>query len=86
MDNYSARGRKKTEALLPYLERDIRALVDEEAQTDPKFQTTFRYLKVTAREVRDQLILQKGYTDEALPTRQTVGDILNRLGYRLRKP
>ncbi|MEL6606475.1 MAG: hypothetical protein AAFP20_25110 [Cyanobacteria bacterium J06614_10] len=86
VDNYSARGRKKTEVLLPNLEHDIRELVDEEAQADPKFQTTFRYLKVTARAVRDQLILQKGYADEDLPTRQTVGDILNRLGYRLRKP
>ncbi|MEL6162106.1 MAG: hypothetical protein AAFR18_23110 [Cyanobacteria bacterium J06627_32] len=85
-DNYSARGRKKTEELLPDLEQDIRDLVDGEAQIDPKFQTTFRYLKVTAREVRDQLILQKGYEDEELPTRQTIGDILNRLGYRLRKP
>lgn len=86
VDNYSARGRKKTEELLPKLAQDIRDLVDSEAQADPKFQTTFRYLKVTAREVRDQLILEKGYEDEELPMRQTIGDILNRLGYRLRKP
>ena len=84
-DNYSARGRKKTEVLLSNLEQDIRDLVDGEAQADPKFQTTFRYLKVSAREVRDQLILQKSYTDEALPTRQTIGEILTRLNYRLRK-
>ena len=50
-----------------------------------KFQTTFRYLKVSAREVRDQLILQKSYTDEALPTREPIGEILTRLNYRLRK-
>lgn len=85
-DNYSARGRKKTEALLSNLEQDIRELVDGEAQADPKFQTTFCYLKVSAREVRDQLILQKGYEDSVLPTRQTIGEILNRLGYLLRKP
>lgn len=84
-DNYSARGRKKTEELLGNLEQDIRDLVEGEAQADPKFQTTFRYLKVSAREVRDQLILQKGYTDEELPSRQTIGEILNRLNYRLRK-
>lgn len=84
-DNYQARGRKKTEELLPNLESDIRALVDGEAQADPKFQTTFRYLKVSAQAVRDQLIVEKGYADEALPCRQTIGDILNRLGYRLRK-
>lgn len=85
-DNYSARGRKKTEALLSKLEQDIRELVDGDAQADPKFQTTFRYLKVSAREVRDRLILQKGYEDSVLPTRQTIGEILNRLGYLLRKP
>ena len=85
-DNYSARGRKKTEVLLSHLEQDIRDLVEGEAQADPKFQTTFRYLKVSAREVCDQLILQKSYIDEELPTRQTIGEILNRLNYRLRKP
>jgi len=84
-DNYSARGRKKTEVLLPNLEQDIRDLVDGSAQADPKFQTTFRYLKVSAQAVRDQLILEKGYADEDLPSRQTIGDILNRMGYRLRK-
>ena len=84
-DNYSARGRKKTEEILSSLEQDIRDLVEDEAQADPKFQTPFRYLKVSAREVRDQLILEKDYEDEALPTRQTIGEILNRLGYRLRK-
>ena len=85
-DNYQARGRKKTEAVLPNLEQDIRDLVDSDAQADPKLQTTFRYLKVSAQAVRDKLILEKGYADEALPCRQTIGDILNRLGYRLRKP
>ena len=85
-DNYGARGRKKTEERLPQLEQDIRDLVDGEAQADPKFQTTFRYLKVSAQAVRDKLIVEKGYTDEGLPCRQTIGDILNRLGYRLRKP
>ena len=84
-DNYQARGRKKSEELLPNLEADIRDLVDGSAQADPKFQTTFRYLKVSAQAVRDQLIVEKGYADEALPCRQTIGDILNRLGYRLRK-
>ena len=86
VDNYSARGRKKSEERLPELAQDIRELVDEQAQADPKFQTPFRYLKVSAQAVRDQLIVEKGYEDEALPCRQTIGDILNRLGYRLRKP
>ena len=35
VDNYRARGRKKTEVTQPQLEADIRALVDEHAQADP---------------------------------------------------
>lgn len=84
-DNYQARGRKPIEQLLPNLEQDICDLIDGEAQADPKFQTSFRYLKVSAQAVRDQLVVEKGYDDEALPCRQTIGDVLNRLGYRLRK-
>ena len=85
-DNYGARGRKKIEELLPTLPDDIRELIDGDAQADPKFQTPFRYLRVSAQAVRDLLIRQKGYSDEQLPSRQAIGRLLNRLGYRLRKP
>ena len=71
-DNYQAHDRKKTEDILPNLEQDIRDFVDGEAQADPKFQTTFRYLKVSAQAVRDKLILDKGYTDDTLLYRQTI--------------
>lgn len=70
---------------MPNLAQDIGALVEGDAQADPKFQTSFRYLKVSAQAVRDQLIAEKGYRDEDLPCRQTIGEVLNRLGYRLRK-
>ena len=85
-DNYQARGRKKIEEILPSLSEDIRELVDGDAQVDPTFGSEFRYLKVSARAVRDALITQKGYNDEVLPSRQAIGRLLNRLGYRLRKP
>jgi len=84
-DNYRARGRQRVELLLPNLTQDISELVEGEAQADPKFQTSFRYLKVSAQAVRDQLIEAKGYSDADLPCRQTIGEVLNRLGYRLRK-
>jgi len=84
-DNYRGRGRKKVETLLPNLAQDICELVEGEAQADPKFQTSFRYLKVSAQAVRDKLIIEKGYCAEELPCRQTMGEVLNRLGYRLRK-
>ncbi|MGB7413269.1 MAG: ISAzo13 family transposase, partial [Thermosynechococcaceae cyanobacterium] len=85
-DNSHARGRKKCEVLLPNLAEDIHALVDGQGQADPKFQTSFQYLRVSAQSVRDALIVEQGYSDEALPSRQAIGLFLNRLGYRLRKP
>ncbi len=85
VDYYAARGRKKTEEKLPDLEHDIRDLVEPASQVDPKFKTSFRYMKVSAKAVREALIREKGYRDEQLPCRQTIGTILNRMGYRLRK-
>lgn len=85
VDNYRGRGRKKTEEILPNLSEDIQSLVDTYSQADPKFQSTFVYAKISARAVREALIKEKGYTSEELPCRQTIGDILNRMGYRLKK-
>ena len=85
VDNYRARGRKKTEELLPNLEADIKSLVEMYSQADPKFQSTFAFTKISAREVREALKEEKGYRDEQLPSRQTIGDILNRMGYSLKK-
>ncbi|MEM7758711.1 MAG: hypothetical protein AAF298_11375 [Cyanobacteria bacterium P01_A01_bin.40] len=85
IDNYRARGRKKTEELRPQLEKDISDLVDNYSQADPKLKSTFSYTKISARAVREALISKKGYQEEELPCRQTIGDILNRMGYRLKK-
>lgn len=85
VDNYRARGRQRSEAKLPELESDIRELIDGKAQADPKFQSTFYYVRVSARAVREALVEVKGYADTALPNRQTIGNLLNRMGYRLKK-
>ena len=85
VDNYSARGNRKTETKLPQLEADIRALAGPESQADPKFQSPFLYTRMTAKAVRQALIDQNGWTDEGLPHRDTIGEILNRLGYKLRR-
>lgn len=86
VDNYRARGRHKSEQRLPDLAVEINALVDAQTQADPKFQSTFAYARISARTVRVALIEHQGYTEAQLPTRQTIGEILNRLGYRLKKP
>lgn len=85
LDNYLARGDQTTEEKQPQLEADIRRLVDGQSQADPQLRTTFYYARVSAQAVRDALIEEKAYTDEALPTRQTIGTMLNRMGYRLKK-
>ncbi len=83
-DNFSARGRKKAEEKLPDLLIDIQTIADGQSQTDPTFQTTRLYTRLSAAEVRKQLIAQKGYTDEELPTEETIRVKLNSLGYKLR--
>lgn len=83
-DNFSARGRKKAEHHLPDLLVDIKAIVEGESQTDATFRTTKLYTRLSAAEVRRQLIEQKGYTEEELPTANTIGIKLNELGYHLR--
>jgi transposase len=83
LDNFRSRGRKKTEEHTPQLVEEIRRIVEPQAQADPKFQTTFAFTRITARAVRDELLNDEELS-LAVPCRQTVGAILNRLGYRLR--
>jgi hypothetical protein len=80
-DNFSARGRKRAEEHLPNLLIDIQGIVDGQSQTDPQFRTNRLYTRLSAAEVRRQLIAQKGYTDAELPTAETIGAKLNTLGY-----
>jgi hypothetical protein len=85
VDGYALRGRKRAEEHLPALLDDIRAIVDGQSQTDPQFRTNRLYTRLTAGEVRRQLIAQKGYTDAALPCERTLLTKLNLLGYTLTK-
>src|SRR2546428_7580703 len=79
------RGRKRSEHHLPTLLSDITAIVDGQSQADPQFRTNRLYTRLSAAQVRRQLIAQFGYTDEELPTAETIGTKLNRLGYYPKK-
>jgi len=85
LDACSWRGRKRAEERLPNLLEDIRAIVDGQSQTDPSFKTTRLYTRLSAAEVRQQLIIQKGYPEDELPTTRTLSTKLNALGYHLRQ-
>ena len=81
IDAFGLRGRKRAEEHLPNLLTDIQAIVESQSQTDTQFRTKRLYTRLSAREVRSQLIAQKGYTDAQLPTAATIGAKLNQLGY-----
>jgi hypothetical protein len=84
-DNYRGRGRKKAEEHLPNLLADIKQLVDEQSQIDPTFKSQRLYTRLSAAQVRNQLIKKFGYSDEELPTEETIRVKLNDLGYRLKR-
>jgi len=84
LDNFAARGRKKTEVIFPQLGEEIKRIVEPHAQADPKFQTPVAFTRMTAETVRNEL-LKNDALNPVVPSRQTIGEILNRLGYRLRR-
>jgi hypothetical protein len=84
-DAYQARGNKPTEEKMPQLASEIADIVDPKSQAEPRFRTTLAYTRITAKAVRATLIAEKGYTDEELPCDRTIDNILNRLGYCLRR-
>jgi hypothetical protein len=85
LDAFSARGRRPVEGRLPRLLDDIKDIADGQSQADPRFQTDRLFTRISAAEVRRQLIATKGYSDEQLPTQQTINTKLNRLGFCLTK-
>ena len=85
LEDFAARARPTTEAKDPQLAADIRAVVEPATQADPEVKSARRYTNLSAREVLAALKSRKGYTDERLPSERTLRDILNRLGYRLKR-
>src|SRR5438105_12356374 len=81
LDGFALRARTKAEEHLPALLDDIRAIVDGQSQADPQFRTNRLYTRLSAAEVRHQLLAQFAYTDEQLPTKETIACKLNELGY-----
>jgi hypothetical protein len=81
IEAFALRGRKRAEAHLPNLLTDIHAIVDSQSQAAPQCRSTRLSTRLTAAEVRRQLIAQKGYAEGALPTAETVGTTWPALGY-----
>jgi hypothetical protein len=84
-DAFSARGRARAEERLPNLLTDIQDIAKGFSQTDPQFRTRRLYTRLTAEELRRQLIGHKGYVEAELPTPRTLRTKLNDLGFHLTK-
>ena len=77
-------GNKRWEERQPAAAEALRTMAEEYGQQDPSFVSTICYTRLTASAAIRQLS-ELGYIDEHLPSPSTMAEILNRMGYRLRK-
>lgn len=77
-------GRKRWEDLHPEAAAALRRLAEAHGQPDPTFRTTLAYTRLTAKSAREALRAQ-GYSEAQLPSPSTMAEVLNRMGFRLRK-
>jgi len=73
----------KAEDKEPKLLADIVEIMEPNSQSESRLRTTLLYKNMTAKAVYKALLL-KGWSEETLPTLQTISNILNRHGYLLR--
>lgn len=85
VENFAARGRPRWEEEDPQRAQDIRAIVEPFTQADPELKSDRRYTNLTAKELRQQLQTKQGYAEKDLPSERSFRDILNRMGYRLKR-
>jgi hypothetical protein len=77
-------GAKKWEERFPLAAQSLREIAESHAQQNPTFNSPIAYTRLTASEAIKQL-RNLGYSESELPALSTMADILNRMGYRLRK-
>jgi hypothetical protein len=85
VENFSAKGCRPSEEKDPQLAAHIRSIVEPCTQADPELKSSRRYTNLSAAEVVQALKDQYGYDDTRLPSERTMRDILNRMGYRLKR-
>jgi hypothetical protein len=78
------RGRKRWEEHSPEVAEALRRLAEAHAQHAPTFRTTLASTRLTAKAALEALRAQ-GVSEDHLPAPSTMAEVLNRMGYRLRK-
>lgn len=77
-------GRKRWEEKYPAAAVVLREVAEAHAQQDPTFRTTLAYTRLTAKAAGEALRAH-GIAEAQLPSPSTMAEVLNRMGYRLRK-
>ena len=77
-------GNKSWEAKHPEMAEFLCEIAENQAQQEPSFQSTIAFTRLTAQSALDAL-KAAGFAEEELPSASSMSEILNRLGYRLRK-
>jgi hypothetical protein len=77
-------GRKRWEEHHPQAAQALRHVADAHVQQDPTFRTSLTYTRLTAQAALHAL-RDQGYRAEQLPSPSTMAEVLNRLGFRLRR-
>lgn len=77
-------GAKRWEEHQPEAVKVLRELAEAHSQQDPTFRSTLGYTRLTATAAIKHLKTQ-GFSDAQVPSPSTMADVLNRIGYRLRK-
>ena len=85
IDAFGNRGRNKVEGKLPNLLTDIKYIIDNESQADPRFEENKLFTRLTAEEIRWQLHEQFDYKLSELPTSRTIYNKVIDVGYCLTK-
>jgi len=79
-NDISTRRKPKTEEKNPDLLAEIRSIMEPDSEAESH---TLLYSNMTAQAVYGALV-EKGWTEESLPTVRTISNILTRQDYRLR--
>ena len=77
-------GSKRWEKKQPEVAKALHQLAEEHSQQEPTFESTIAYTRLSAAEAITQLRAQ-GFSKAQLPCPSTMAEVLNRMGYRLRK-
>jgi len=85
INNFEGRGRKRTEKKIPGLEEDVREIAELHTQADPAVKSSLTYTRLTGESLKKALIKDKGYTDNQLPSINTLRTMLNRMNYNRKR-